>query len=156
MWWKAKNLTRQRHSIHGKTHLHKSHILEEPLRNPYLFGVGMKHVFLFLQPLLYQGMICPPSSPGKKALNFNTDNSSNSLLDQWKEFHSFSFYSHHSLLVNFSAKGEMNWTSKSQSMDPWALSSLRQSVVKRGSVDLEVCEILSSGSLSWVPPCTLA
>lgn len=54
----------------------------------------MKHVFLFLQPPLYQGMICPLSSPGKKAHNFNTDHSSNSLLDQWKKFHSLSLFIH--------------------------------------------------------------
>lgn len=108
----------------------------------------MKHAFLFHQPPLYQGMVCPLSSPGKKAHNFNTDNSSNGLLDKWKEFHCLYLFIHiNSLLVNFSAKGKMNWISRSQSMGRWTLSPLRQSGVKRGSVDLEVCEILLSVSV---------
>lgn len=65
-----------------------------------------------------------------------------------KKFHCLYLFIHiNSLLVNFSAKGKMNWISRSQSMGRWTLSPLRQFRVKRGSVDLEVCEILLSISV---------
>lgn len=103
----------------------------------------MKHAFQLHQPSLYQGMIWILSL-GKKAHNFNTDNSSNGLLDKWIEFRCiFLFISIHYLGLFLKKKRKMNWISRSQSMGWWALNSPRQSGVQRKSLNLEACEFHS-------------
>lgn len=103
-----KNLTKQRHSIHFKSHLHKSYILEESQRKPEPTALWRwdETCIPVSPPFTLSRMVCPLSSPGKKEHNFNTDNSSNGLLDKWKEFHFlFLFTSIHYLWI-FLQKGK--------------------------------------------------
>jgi hypothetical protein len=69
----------ERHGVHFKPHLHKGYILEEstPLWH------WIKHAASFFGLHFIQGWFHSSLwSSRKKAHNFNTDNSSNGLLDK--------------------------------------------------------------------------